>query len=299
MSARVFKPIAFVEIPKIRSTPNVGTNFVYKRFTKVRRSLFNPDPDEMRRFLDEELAKIANDQCDKWGFDFITCKPKENKIYDWSPVVQTNTQVVSSERPNKNRILENDAHNAFLYPPIESSSLTTLEDEMLPELTFTDTESQSSIPKKQSLITAGKLRGQRAPSASSNNLTDLVKPNNPTSSTVTLNRKMKAPRAQDKTDALMLKISEKLQSLQEDSFDVVGRNVADKIRAAAGTHVTFGMKLIGDVLFEAEMVSLIDLVGKNSVQRFSQPQEAQQEHDSHINTVGKRQQYSSNAGSYM
>ncbi|KAK4887703.1 hypothetical protein RN001_003974 [Aquatica leii] len=149
MSARVFKPIPFAEIPKIRSSPNIEGNFVYKGFAKVRRSLFNPDPDETRRFLDEELVKLANDQCDKWGFDFISCTPKDGNRYEWIPVTPAKIQAAPPVRPVKNRVLENDAHNAFLYAPIESSSLTTLEDDVLPELTFTSVH----IPKKQSLIT--------------------------------------------------------------------------------------------------------------------------------------------------
>lgn len=107
----------------------------------------------------------------------------------------------------------------------------------------------------------------------------------------------------------MMKIGEKLQSLQEDSFDRFGKHVADRLRAVAGDQVKFAMKLIGDVLFEAEMVSLnrnckIDIVGENRRQRFQQPQNIisenthqQQQHRSQINNE-KRQQHSSNVGSY-
>ncbi|KAF5281637.1 hypothetical protein FQA39_LY17752 [Lamprigera yunnana] len=155
MSARVFKPITFAEIPKIRKSPNIEGNFVYKGFAKVRRSLFNPDPDDARRFIDEELTKLTNDQCDKWNFDFVTCKPKEigqYTRYEWTPITPPiiRTPVCSL----KSRILENDGHNAFLYPPIAPSSPSALDDEMLSELTDIRTR---SIPKKQSLITVDSI----------------------------------------------------------------------------------------------------------------------------------------------
>lgn len=154
MSARVFKPIAFAEIPKIRSSPSIEGSFVYKGFAKVRRSLFSPDAEETKRFLDDELAKLANDNCDKWDFDFITCKPKDViGRYEWHSV--TPPKVNLPLPPKKHhRLFDNhqEVCNEFLYPPISSSSsLTTLDDETLPE--FTDITTQSNIPKKQSLIT--------------------------------------------------------------------------------------------------------------------------------------------------
>ncbi|KAJ8943799.1 hypothetical protein NQ318_012444 [Aromia moschata] len=147
-----------------------------------------------------------------------------------------------------------------------------------------------------------------APSTSSN-LTESVNLN--TTYSRTPNRKRKVPRAEDKTDAVMMKIGEKLQSLQEDSFDRFGKHVADRLRAVAGDQVKFAMKLIGDVLFEAEMVSLnrnckIDIVGENRLQLFQRPQniiaentqqQQQQQHRSQINKE-KRQQHNSNIGSY-
>lgn len=152
MSARVFKPIAFAEIPKMRSSPSIEGSFVYKGFAKVRRSLFNADADDAKRFVDDELAKLANDQCDKWDFDFITCKPKDViGRYEWHCV--TPPRVNPPLPPKKQRLFDNhqEVCNEFLYPPISSSSLPTLDDETLPE--FTDIATQSNIPKKQSLIT--------------------------------------------------------------------------------------------------------------------------------------------------
>ncbi|KAJ8952809.1 hypothetical protein NQ318_008126 [Aromia moschata] len=147
-----------------------------------------------------------------------------------------------------------------------------------------------------------------APSTSSN-LTESVNLN--TTYSRTPNRKRKVPRAEDKTDAVMMKIGEKLQSLQEDSFDRFGKHVADRLRAVAGDQVKIAMKLIGDVLFEAEMVSLnrnckIYIVGENRLQLFQRPQniiaentqqQQQQQHRSQINKE-KRQQHNSNIGSY-
>ncbi|KAB0800042.1 hypothetical protein PPYR_07922 [Photinus pyralis] len=155
MSARVFKPIAFAEIPKIRSSPSIEGSFVYKGFAKVRRSLFNADPGETRRFVDEELAKLANDKCEKWEFDFVACKPKDViGRYEWHKVTPPKVVSVPST-PKKHNLFDSHQEvvcNEFLYPPIESSSRTSVDDDdTISE--FSDIHTQPNIPKKQSLIT--------------------------------------------------------------------------------------------------------------------------------------------------
>lgn len=65
----------------------------------------------------------------------------------------------------------------------------------------------------------------------------------------------------DNTSEVMSLIGKKLQTVkEEDSFDRFGKHVADRLRAVNSDQVKFAMKLISDVLFEADLTSL----GRNS-----------------------------------
>jgi hypothetical protein len=65
------------------------------------------------------------------------------------------------------------------------------------------------------------------------------------------------PSSEDNTTRVMTMIGDKLQLLEgEDSFDRFGKDVADRLRAVNTDQVKFAMKLIGDILFEANMTSL-------------------------------------------
>lgn len=72
-------------------------------------------------------------------------------------------------------------------------------------------------------------------------------------------RKRKATKAKDdeKTLQVMSLVEEKLQSLKpDDSFDVFGKHVANKLRSVSKQQNMIAQKLINDVLFEADMESL-------------------------------------------
>ena len=72
----------------------------------------------------------------------------------------------------------------------------------------------------------------------------------------TPNRKRKIPSSKESTTKVMTMIGDKLQSLAKDSFDRFGTHVADRLRGTNTNQVKFAMKLISDVLFEADMTSL-------------------------------------------
>lgn len=157
MSARVFKPITFADVPKIRSSSTVEGSYVYKGIAKVRRSLFNPDPVETKRFLKEEFAKLAKNDREKWDFDFVAGKPKDivNR-YEWTLITEKN----NPSTPVKKQLLHSqESYDAFLYAPIPTSSATLSDDqleEFFEEIMVTDTVQHSptsTMPKKQSLIT--------------------------------------------------------------------------------------------------------------------------------------------------
>lgn len=70
-------------------------------------------------------------------------------------------------------------------------------------------------------------------------------------------RKRKMPPNDDKTMEVMTLVGKKLNSLKaDDSFDVFGKYVANKLRNLNKQQSVFSQKLINDVLFEAEMESL-------------------------------------------
>ncbi|KAG5881969.1 hypothetical protein JTB14_006007 [Gonioctena quinquepunctata] len=72
----------------------------------------------------------------------------------------------------------------------------------------------------------------------------------------TLNRKKKVSSNNNETAEVMTKISKRLDSFQEDSHDRYGKHVADRLRAVHPDQVKFAMKLISDVLYEADLLSL-------------------------------------------
>jgi hypothetical protein len=65
------------------------------------------------------------------------------------------------------------------------------------------------------------------------------------------------PSSEYNTTRVLTMFGDKLQLLEGDeSFDRFGKHVADRLRAVNTDQVKFAMKLIGDVLFEADMTSL-------------------------------------------
>lgn len=91
MSTTLFKPIA-VDIPRIRSTLMAERKLLARGLAGARRALFQPvDPVETQRFLDQELAKQATKDADKWEFNFKLEVPMSptgrTGRYIWSPVL--------------------------------------------------------------------------------------------------------------------------------------------------------------------------------------------------------------------
>ncbi|CAH1957253.1 unnamed protein product [Acanthoscelides obtectus] len=90
------------------------------------------------------------------------------------------------------------------------------------------------------------------------------RPSTPTSDTATsallptrtVNRKKKAASNNNETAEAMSKINKKLDLLQEDSHDRFGKHVAARLRSIHPDQLKFAMKLITDVLFEADILSL-------------------------------------------
>ncbi|CAH2008826.1 unnamed protein product, partial [Acanthoscelides obtectus] len=89
------------------------------------------------------------------------------------------------------------------------------------------------------------------------------RPSTPTSDTATsallptrtVNRKKKAASNNNET-AEVSKINKKLDLLQKDSHDRFGKHVADRLRSVHPDQLKFAMKLISDVLFKADILSL-------------------------------------------
>lgn len=113
------------------------------------------------------------------------------------------------------------------------------------------------------------------------------RPSTPTSDTATsvllptrirtLNRKKKTASKNNEADEVMSKINKKLQSLQEDSHDRFGKHVADRLRALHPDQLKFAMKLISDVLFEADILSLNRYSKIMTEDRHLFPQQSQRE----------------------
>lgn len=151
MSTRVFKPISVTEISKIRSSPILEGRLAYKGVQKVRRSLFHPNPEETKRFLKEEFAKLAAFEGDKWDFDFVAGKPKQIMgRYEWTLITEKPKLDVTMA-PIKRLLNAQDTTEEELYPPIQSSSENTIEEDT--EMSTSDVSLAVEIPKKQSLIT--------------------------------------------------------------------------------------------------------------------------------------------------
>ncbi|KAF2882341.1 hypothetical protein ILUMI_23825 [Ignelater luminosus] len=149
MSTRVFKPISVSELSKIRSSPILEGRLAYKGVQKVRRALFHPNPEDTKRFLKEEFAKLATFECDKWDFDFVEGQPKQIRgRYEWTLITEKPKLDVMMA-PIK-RLLNVQDTTEELYPPIQSSSENTIEDT---EMSTSDVPFAVEIPKKQSLIT--------------------------------------------------------------------------------------------------------------------------------------------------
>lgn len=113
------------------------------------------------------------------------------------------------------------------------------------------------------------------------------RPSTPTSDTATsvllptrirtLNRKKKTASKNNEADEVMSKINKKLESLQEDSHDRFGKHVADRLRALHPDQLKFAMKLISDVLFEADILSLNRYSKIMTEDRHLFPQQSQRE----------------------
>jgi len=157
MSARVFKPIPQTEMHRIRSSPTIDGNFCnFKGVQKVRRTLFAiPDPEETKKFLKEEFAKLESINCEKWDFDFVVGKPTNiTRRYEWTAINEkSNTNIPN--RPTKHLVTMHEDSDD-LYAPIASSSTAIIsEDEMQEEMATepVDQSTSTELPKKQSLIT--------------------------------------------------------------------------------------------------------------------------------------------------
>lgn len=111
------------------------------------------------------------------------------------------------------------------------------------------------------------------------------RPSTPTSDTATsvllptrnLNRKKKAASNNDETAEVMSKISKRLELLQEDSHDRFGKHIADRLRAVHPDQLKFAMKLISDVLFEADILSLSRYSKIMTEDQHPPPQQSQRE----------------------
>lgn len=90
-------------------------------------------------------------------------------------------------------------------------------------------------------------------------------------------RKRQARSTDDKLMDIMTKAEKQLESINaDDSFDRYGKHIADRLRQVSPQQIKFVQKLIGDVLFEAEMESLnknfrIVDVGENKEIHFRSP----------------------------
>ncbi|XP_071522673.1 uncharacterized protein [Panulirus ornatus] len=68
------------------------------RTAQVRKNLFGPiDHDENIKFVQDELDKISQADCQRWNFDFQAEKPKEGR-YNWEPVEEGVPQAYEMSR---------------------------------------------------------------------------------------------------------------------------------------------------------------------------------------------------------
>ena len=64
-------------------------------------------------------------------------------------------------------------------------------------------------------------------------------------------------REQDKSDEILSIVGQKLQdSRNQDEYDIIGKNVAEKLRKIEPMMKIYAEKLINDVLFEAQLGTL-------------------------------------------
>ncbi|CAH1107910.1 unnamed protein product [Psylliodes chrysocephalus] len=112
------------------------------------------------------------------------------------------------------------------------------------------------------------------------------RPSTPTSDTATsaplptrtlLNRKKKTASNNNEAAEVMSKISKKLELLQEDSPDRFGKHVAYRLRTVHPDQLKFAMKLISDVLFEADTLSLNRYSKIMTEDQIPPPQQSQRE----------------------
>lgn len=154
MSARVVKPISLLEMSRLRAGATASAALdrrpCGKGVLKARRALFGPvDHVQTQRFVEEELAKQATNDRERWNFDFVHGLPLSKGIYEWRVV---NVNVMRPTAPTKRRTEEEDLYDiADLYcEPAQFARRATDEDE---HMSTDETSPVKETPKKQRLIT--------------------------------------------------------------------------------------------------------------------------------------------------
>lgn len=155
MSARVFKPLPISDVPKMKTVSLFEGKLIYnKNITRVRRALFNPNPEETRRFLNEEFAKMAKSESNKWNFDFVAGRPMNiNGQFEWQPI---RGKTLREEVARSTKRQTDNQDNSQLYPPIETTAIDAADDDCnLPDeqMSIDLPVEEVIVAKKQSLIT--------------------------------------------------------------------------------------------------------------------------------------------------
>uniref|UniRef100_A0A336LBB2 CSON008071 protein n=1 Tax=Culicoides sonorensis TaxID=179676 RepID=A0A336LBB2_CULSO len=90
MSISVIQPQYSSGLYKIKSkvilkSPKPGFSAARE---SIKKNLFGcADKEETKRFVKEELSRLQKQKEQQWGFDFVECRPLDNKTYQWQCVV--------------------------------------------------------------------------------------------------------------------------------------------------------------------------------------------------------------------
>lgn len=165
MSARVFKPISLLEMSRLRSSSPMATagaattdRRLCKGVLKARRALFGPvDHVQTQRFLEEEMAKQAAYDRERWEFDFVNELPLSKGIYEWS-LVNVNNMV--NVRPLKRRPEDEESFDILDLYCEPSQVMRRMADEE-ERMSTDETTPVKETVKKQRLITGKFLSSSR------------------------------------------------------------------------------------------------------------------------------------------
>lgn len=159
MSARVVKPISLLEVSRLRAGAAASAALdrrpCGKGVLKARRALFGPvDHVQTQRFVEEELARQATSDRERWNFDFVHGLPLGKGLYEWR-VINMNPNAARPTAPTKRRTEDEDFFDiADLYcEPTQFVGRASDEDE---QMIMDETTPVKETAKKQRLIT-GKL----------------------------------------------------------------------------------------------------------------------------------------------